>query len=107
MANAYSGTIRKIIESNLPLAGFSDEEKTEVIDFFEDHCIMQIHVNVLDRLSRADRDEFYRINEHRDPNKIKEFLEQKLPDYMDLVQDTTRKMIQEFIRFQMPVNTQG
>jgi hypothetical protein len=66
----------------------------------EDIAITRIHNDILEKLSKQDRELFYQVNEHRDAEKIRSFLEEKLPEYHDVVQDATRSVAQDFMRLQ-------
>jgi hypothetical protein len=102
MASTYSDIIRNIITSTVKLDNFTEEEKTEVIDFLEDNCVMQIHIDLLKNLSKKDKDLFYEISEHRNPARIRAFLEDNIPGYKEVIQDSARKTVQEFVRMQQP-----
>lgn len=98
--NAYSETIRRAITAELKLDGFTDEEKDEIIEFLEENSIKQVHLDLISQLGEDDKDEFYRLSEKREPERIEAFLREKVPDFQKIVERAAKTTVQDFIKLQ-------
>lgn len=100
MATIYSDTIREEIIRELKLEGFTEDEKNEIVDFIEENCVLQVHLDILAALPEEDKDEFFKVCERTNPERIQAFLMEKLPNFKEIVQNASAKVVQEFVKLQ-------
>jgi hypothetical protein len=92
----YKQKIRDVIESEANLEGFTDAEKTEIIDKLLENAISVVHIEILDRLNPTDRDEFYILGEKNESEKIEVFLKEKIPNLEHFIRNRVVSVVSEF-----------
>jgi len=85
-------TLQQNIIQDLGLQDLPQETQIKLLTQMTESVLKRITVQVLERLSEQEREEFAKLQETGDANKVNEFLKLKIPDYEDMVQ----KIVAEF-----------
>ncbi len=85
-------TLQQNIIQDLGLQDLPQETQIKLLTQMTESVLKRITVQVLERLSEQEREEFDKLQEAGDANKVNEFLMSKIPDYEDMVQ----KIVAEF-----------
>jgi len=81
-------TIQQNIIKELGLEELSKEDQDEIVTSMSESVLKRIAVNVLEKLSDADRGEFEKLQETASPEQIDDFLKSKIENYEQIVNDT-------------------
>jgi len=85
-------SIPQNIIKDLGLQDLPEEKQTELLNSMTESVLKRIAIMVLEHLSEPDQEEFAKIREANDPQKIDEFLKAKIPDYEKKLQE----IVEEF-----------
>jgi len=78
------------------------EKQTELLTTMTESILKRITIRVLEHLSKKEKKEFDGVRETSDPDKINEFLAEKIDNYDQMVQE----VISEF-KEEMKITMQG
>ncbi|EKD56029.1 MAG: hypothetical protein ACD_58C00316G0002 [uncultured bacterium] len=99
--NTTSAISQKLIDVDileaLGLANLPEDQKMEMLASFADTVMQTVMIRVAVRLIGPDADEFDKIVDAKDEQKIGEFLQSKVPDIEQLVTNETLKLKQVLI----------
>lgn len=88
--------IQKNILEELELNNLPEETQIKLLTKMTETVLKRITIKVLEQLSEPERDEFYRLQESGDIEKITDFLKAKIPGYdrmvLKEVKDFTKEM---------------
>lgn len=87
--------LQKNIINDLGLDTLPEDAQTEILTKMAEAVIKRIAVNVLEKLSEKDLDEFEKIQETAGPEAIDTFLKSKIGNYEQLVQETVKDFKEE------------
>jgi len=79
----------------LGLEGLPEERQIYLLTLMTESLLKRITINVLAKLSEADRLEYDKIRETNDPDQVLDFLKNKIPDYDKLVKETVEEFKKE------------
>lgn len=80
--------IQQNIIKELGLEELSEEDRADIVISMSESVLKRIAVNVLEKLSDADREEFEKLQENASPDQIDAFLQSKIENYEQIVEDT-------------------
>lgn len=82
---------KKFVEKNiideLGLSGLPEGKKIELLSQMTESVLKRITIAVLEKLSTQDAEEFEKLRESEDPERIDKFLKEKIPNYETMVRD--------------------
>ena len=81
-------TIKENIIKELGLGELPEKDQAEILTKMTESVLKRIAVNVLEKLSDADRQEFEKLQESASPEEIDAFLKSKVADYEQMAQKT-------------------
>lgn len=87
--------LQKNIINDLGLDTLPEDAQTEILTKMAEAVIKRIAVNVLEKLSEKDLEEFEKIQETAEPEAIDSFLKSKIDNYEQLVQETVKDFKEE------------
>ncbi len=86
---------KKIIQENIikefGLEDLSEDKQIELLTTMTESVLKRITIKVLEQLSEEDKKEFDRARETNDPDKINEFLREKINNYDEMVKEVIKE----------------
>jgi len=80
---------------DLGLNALPKEKQTELLTSMTESILKRITVRVLEHLSKKEKKEFDGVRESSDPDKINEFLAEKIDNYDQMVQEVISEFKEE------------
>lgn len=87
--------IQQNIIEEFGLKDLPEEKQTELLTAMTESVLKRITVKTLERLSDEDRSEFDKLKETDEPDKIVEFLREKISDYDQMVENIIKEFKEE------------
>ncbi len=87
--------IQQNIIEEFGLGGLPEEKQAELLTAMTESVLKRITIKILEQLSDEDRDEFDKLRETDEPDKITEFLRAKISDYDQMVEEVIRQFKEE------------
>ncbi|MEA2113035.1 MAG: DUF5663 domain-containing protein, partial [Patescibacteria group bacterium] len=87
--------IQQNIIEEFGLEGLPEEKQTELLTAMTESVLKRITVKILEQLSDEDRGEFDKLRETDEPDKIAEFLREKISDYDQMVENVVKEFKEE------------
>jgi len=88
--------LQKNIISELNLEMLDDEKKVALLDKMSEVIQKRLTLRVLEKLSDSDQDEFEKIMD-KEPDKVSDFLQTKIPEFTEIIQEEIVKLKSEMI----------
>jgi len=82
---------------DLGLNTLPKEKQTELLITMTESILKRITIRVLEHLSKKEKKEFDEVRETSDPDKISEFLAEKIDNYDQMVQEVISEFKEEMI----------
>ncbi|MFH1055775.1 MAG: DUF5663 domain-containing protein [Candidatus Altiarchaeota archaeon] len=76
----------------------TEEEKMEILGDLTEDLQMCIGIRIMDKLTPKEQDEFIRLSEEMDPEKISSFINAKLPDMEKVFKEEIVKFKKDFVK---------
>ncbi len=73
-----------------------DEKKVALLDKMSEVIQKRLTLRVLEKLSDSDQDEFEKIMD-KEPDKVSDFLQTKIPEFTEIIQEEIVKLKSEMI----------
>tara|TARA_Y100000294_G_scaffold144193_1_gene139071 strand:+ start:377 stop:697 length:321 start_codon:yes stop_codon:yes gene_type:complete len=87
--------IQQNIIKELGLEGLPEDKQIELLTTMTESVLKRITIKVLELLSEEDKKEFDQVRETNDPDKISEFLKDKIDNYDEMVEDVIKEFKEE------------
>ncbi|MAF20654.1 MAG: hypothetical protein CMI55_03155 [Parcubacteria group bacterium] len=87
--------IQQNIIKELGLEGLPEDKQIELLTTMTESVLKRITIKVLELLSEEDKKEFDQVRETNDPDKISEFLKDKINNYDEIVEDVIKEFKEE------------
>ena len=91
---------KKILQQNiiseLNLEMLDDDKKIALLDKMSEVIQKRLTLRVLEKLSETDQDEFEKIMD-KEPDKVSDFLQTKIPEFTEMIQEEIVKLKKEMI----------
>ena len=71
----------------LGLEGLSEDRQIQLVTMMTEVILKRITIEVLQKLSEADKQEFDKVRETNDPDQVHNFLRSKIPGYDKMVKE--------------------
>lgn len=88
--------LQKNIISELNLEMLDDEKKVALLDKMSEVIQKRMTLKVLEKLSDSEQDEFEKIMD-KEPDKVSDFLQTKIPEFTNMLQEEIVKLKAEMI----------
>ncbi|OIO47586.1 MAG: hypothetical protein AUJ32_02785 [Parcubacteria group bacterium CG1_02_40_82] len=88
-------TIQQNIIQGLGLQDLPEETQIKLLTQMTESVLKRVTVQVLERLSEQEREEFAKLQETGDVAKVDEFLKSKIPDYDGMVEQVVAEFKEE------------
>ena len=88
--------LKKYIESNIDVVGFTKPEKYEIIDGLIKNISTAFSIAVFERLNEKEQQEFLVLSSQKPRHQLSTFITTKIHDFPLLVSQTADRIIQEF-----------
>jgi len=86
---------RQNLIKELGLEGLPEERQIYLLNLMTESLLKRITINVLEKLSDAERQEYDRILVANDPDQVLDFLKNKISNYDKLVKETVEEFKKE------------
>ena len=83
----------------LNLQDFTEEEKNQVLAQFTDSLLKRLILRVYDKFSADEQQEFDRLANGDDSEKVNQFLSEKIPDLDEIRNEEMKGLVEEMKSF--------
>ena len=83
----------------LNLQDFTEEEKNQVLAQFADSLLKRLILRVYDKFSAEEQQEFDRLANGDDSEKVNQFLSEKIPDLDEIRNEEMKGLVEEMKSF--------
>jgi hypothetical protein len=83
------------IIKELGLEGLPEDKQIELLTVMTESILKRITIRILEQLSEEEKKEFDQVRETADPDKINEFLREKIDNYDQMVQEIVTQFKEE------------
>ncbi len=87
--------IQQNIIKELGLEGLPEDKQIELLTTMTESVLKRITIKVLEQLSEEDKKEFDQVRETDDPDKISQFLGEKIDNYDEMVEGVIKEFKEE------------
>lgn len=88
-------TIQQNIIKELGLEDLPEEKQAELLTTMTESILKRVTIAILERLSEEDKIKFDQVREANDPDKIIEFLREKIDNYDQMVEGVVKEFKEE------------
>ena len=92
---SYLHLQRQNFIEELGLKGLPEEKQTGLFTTMTESILKRITIRVLEQLSKKEKKEFDQVRETADPDKINEFLREKIDNYDQMLQEVISEFKEE------------
>ncbi|OHB25085.1 MAG: hypothetical protein A2542_00090 [Parcubacteria group bacterium RIFOXYD2_FULL_52_8] len=98
-------SLQKVILKYLGIDGLPEEDQKEIVEGLTENVLRGIVIAMLGQVPHEMHPEFRRLREAGDNEALTKFLRQYIPDLEALVQDETKRTVDEFRQVVMSIPT--
>lgn len=88
-------TIQQNLIQELGLGDLPEDKQVELLTTMTESVLKRITIQVLEQLSEEEKKEFDQVRESNDPDKITEFLREKIENYDEMAENTVKEFKEE------------
>lgn len=88
-------TLQENIVQELGLEGLPEKTQIELLTMMTESLLKRITVRILEQLPESEKEEFDRVREGEDMEKINTFLQEKVPNYDQMLQEILAEFKEE------------